>query len=75
MYLLFAFKAAILVLVGLFLIHELSLIREKLDRPTTLQYLPPGLFTMAALLAILQPEFNLVEVHVIFVWVKGRYQL
>lgn len=54
--------AAIMVLVGLFVIHGLGLIREKSDRPTALTYLPPGLFTMAALLALLQPEFNLAEV-------------
>ena len=51
-----------MVLVGLFVIHGLGLIREKSDRPTALTYLPPGLFTMAALLALLQPEFNLAEV-------------
>ncbi len=44
------------------MIHGLGLIREKSDRPTALTYLPPGLFTMAALLALLQPEFNLAEV-------------
>ncbi len=57
-----SFSAAIMVLVGLFVIHGLGLIREKSDRPTVLTYLPPGLFTMAALLALLQPEFNLAEV-------------
>ena len=54
--------ATIMLLVGLFVIHGLGLIREKSDRPTGLQYVPPGLFTMAALLAVLQPEFNLAEV-------------
>ena len=54
--------AAIMVLVGLFVIHGLGLIREKSDRPSAVKYLPPGLFTMAALLALLQPEFNLAEV-------------
>ena len=47
------------------MIHGLGLIREKSDRPSALTYLPPGLFTMAALLALLQPEFNLAEVSTI----------
>lgn len=53
-----------MVLVGLFVTHGLGLIREKSDHPTALTYLPLGLFAMAAILALLQPEFNLAEVGV-----------
>ncbi len=65
-----------MVLVGLFVIHGLGLIREKSDRPSALTYLPPGLFTMAVLLALLQPEFNLAEVCVHagdLVWGRRSY--
>ena len=60
-----------MVLVGLFVIHGLGQIREKSDHPTALKYLPPGLLTMAALLVVLQPEFNLAEVGIILM--GGRF--
>ena len=52
--------ATILVTVGMFTLYGLSADRDK---GTSLSLLPHGLFIMATLTALLQPEFNLGEVN------------
>lgn len=65
--------ATLLATVGMFILFGLSQVSDKDTRPSLLTVSPHGLFVMAALIGVLQPEFNMREVLESFTIAAGDH--